>query len=81
MRKLFADLPEVQVVQGSILDQKVDAWVSPTNARGSMDGGVDAVIKKHLGAGIQKKVQKQIANQFDGTMPVGAAVCAAGAVC
>jgi O-acetyl-ADP-ribose deacetylase (regulator of RNase III) len=74
-RKAFSDLPEVRIEKASILDQKTDAWVTPTNSAGSMDGGLDAVIKAHLGAGIEKKVQKQIRNQFDGHMPIGAAVC------
>ncbi|MEV4115651.1 macro domain-containing protein [Nonomuraea sp. NPDC049695] len=71
----FADTPEVEIHKGSILGRHVDAWVSPTNARGRMDGGVDAVIKRHLGAGIQLKVQRAIRDQFDGSLPVGSAVC------
>ncbi|MEV1170662.1 macro domain-containing protein [Nonomuraea sp. NPDC049784] len=71
----FADTPEVEIHKGSILSRHVDAWVSPTNARGRMDGGVDAVIKRHLGAGIQLRVQRAIRDQFDGSLPVGSAVC------
>ncbi len=74
-RAAFADTPEVGIQQGSITDQRVDAWVSPTNSRGRMDGGVDAVIKRHLGAGIQLRVQRAIRDQFDGSLPVGSAVC------
>jgi O-acetyl-ADP-ribose deacetylase (regulator of RNase III) len=74
-RSAFSDLPEVKIVQGSILQQRTDAWVTPTNSRGSMDGGVDAVIKRHLGASIEKKVQKEIKSQFGGFMQVGSAVC------
>lgn len=76
-RYAFSDLPEVQIVQGSILEQQVDAWVTPTNAKGSMDGGVDGVIKDHLGASIQKKVQSEIKKQYQGHMPVGCATCVA----
>ena len=47
-RAAFTDTPEVEIVKGSILTQHVDAWVSPTNSHGRMDGGVDAVIKRHL---------------------------------
>lgn len=71
----FADTPEVEICKGSLLGQNVDAWVSPTNSRGRMDGGVDAVIKRHLGAGIQLRVQRAIRNQFGGSLPVGSAVC------
>jgi Predicted phosphatase homologous to the C-terminal domain of histone macroH2A1 len=74
-RSAFADNPEVEICQGSILDQRVDAWVSPTNSRGRMDGGVDAVIRQHLGAGIQLRVQRAIRDQFGGSLPVGSAVC------
>lgn len=74
-RSAFADTPEVDVANGSILDQRVDAWVNPTNSRGRMDGGVDAVIKRHLGAGIQLRVQRAIRDQFGGSLPIGSAVC------
>ncbi|MEV4014498.1 macro domain-containing protein [Nonomuraea angiospora] len=71
----FADTPGVEIHKGSIVSEQVDAWVSPTNSRGRMDGGVDAVIKRHLGAGIQLRVQRAIRDRFDGSLPVGSAVC------
>ncbi|MDI9889465.1 macro domain-containing protein [Streptomyces sp. HNM0645] len=74
-RAAFADTPGIEVRQGSILDEDVDAWVSPTNSRGRMDGGVDAAVKRHLGAGIQLRVQRAIRSGFDGALPVGSAVC------
>ena len=74
-RSAFSDVPGVSVVHGSILEQRTDAWVTPTNSRGSMDGGVDAVIKRHLGASIEKKVQKAIRAQYKGLMPIGSATC------
>ncbi|WP_067476739.1 macro domain-containing protein [Nocardia amamiensis] len=74
-RAAFADNPEIEIRRGSILDEYVDAWVTPTNSRGLMDGGVDAVIKRHLGAGIQLRVQRAIRDQFAGRLPVGSAVC------
>jgi O-acetyl-ADP-ribose deacetylase (regulator of RNase III) len=70
----FADNPEVEISRGSLLDQRVDAWVSPTNSQGRMDGGVDAVIKRHLGAGIQLRVQRAIRDNFGGALPIGRAV-------
>ncbi|MET8956355.1 macro domain-containing protein [Streptomyces sp. NPDC004533] len=80
-RAAFADMPEMEIRQGSILDEDVDAWVSPTNSRGRMDGGVDAVVKRYLGAGIQLRVQRAIRSQFAGALPVGGAVCvSSGAV-
>ncbi|WP_436775244.1 macro domain-containing protein [Yinghuangia sp. YIM S09857] len=74
-RAAFADTPGIEIRNGSILDEHVDAWVSPTNAKGRMDGGVDAVVKRHLGAGIQLRVQRAIRDGFAGTLPVGSAVC------
>ena len=73
-RSSFADLPEVQVIEGSMLEQNVSAWVSPTNARGSMDGGLDLVIKRHLGAAVEQRVQAEIAKEPSGTLAVGRAV-------
>jgi O-acetyl-ADP-ribose deacetylase (regulator of RNase III) len=72
---VFDDCPEVRLVQGSILEQKVDAWVTPTNAQGRMDGGLDAILKRHFGAGIEKAVQKEIHRLYGGHLPVGCAVC------
>ena len=74
-RAAFADNPEIEIRNGSLLEEDVDAWVSPTNSRGRMDGGVDAVVKRYLGAGIQLRVQKAIRDEFSGALPVGSAVC------
>ncbi len=74
-RQTFHDTLEIEIVCGSILEQRVDAWVTPTNARGSMDGGVDAIIKHHFGPGIQERVQATIQQLHGGAMPVGCATC------
>ena len=75
-RATFEENPEVEIVQGSMLEQPTSAWVSPTNSRGSMDGGLDAVIKKHLGVGIETALQQQIIRSHGSLMlPVGHAVC------
>src|SRR5262245_56838952 len=74
-RSAFHDTPEVEIVCGSILDQRADAWVTPTNARGSMDGGVDALIKRHFGQGIERRVQEKIQQLHGGAMPLGCATC------
>jgi O-acetyl-ADP-ribose deacetylase (regulator of RNase III) len=71
----FEENPEVDVVQGSMLEQQVSAWVSPTNGKGSMDGGLDAVIKKHFGGKIESAVQQEIKKLYSGTLPVGYATC------
>lgn len=74
-RDTFEENPEVEIIDGSMLDQQVNAWVSPTNSRGSMDGGLDAVIKGHLGAAIENRVQQQIGQQYGGMLPIGHATC------
>lgn len=74
-RGSFEEHPEVEILDGSMLDQQVSAWVSPTNARGSMDGGLDLVIKRHLGASIENRVQAEIKRIYGGFLPIGHAVC------
>ena len=74
-RDAFADAPEVRVAHGSILQQPTDAWVTPTNARGSMDGGLDAVMKRYFGAAVEQRVRREITQHFRGHLPVGAATC------
>ena len=74
-RRAFSDHPEVDVVRGSMIDVPASAWVSPTNARGVMDGGLDAVIKQHLGPAIEDRVRREIGRAYDGRLPVGGATC------
>ena len=74
-RAVFADEAGVSVVLGSLLAQRADAWVTPTNARAVMSGGVDARVKSHLGPGIQARVRRAVAAAWGDAMPVGAAVC------
>jgi O-acetyl-ADP-ribose deacetylase (regulator of RNase III) len=74
-RATFEEEPEVEVVPGSMLAQKVDAWVTPTNARASMDGGLDAAIKGHFGAAIERRVQAEVKRCHGGLLPVGHATC------
>ena len=73
-KKVFKDHPEVQCIHGNILDQKVDAWVTPTNSKGHMSGGVDYAIKNRLGEGIEEDIQTIIGALYGGTLPVGKAV-------
>jgi O-acetyl-ADP-ribose deacetylase (regulator of RNase III) len=74
-RSTFEENTEVDIIQGSMLDQQTSAWVTPTNARGSMDGGLDLIIKNHLGQAIERSVQKEIKHRYGGFLPVGHAVC------
>ncbi|MDY3557774.1 macro domain-containing protein [Gemmata sp. JC673] len=72
---VFADVPNVEIVRGSITARRTDAWVTPTNSLGRMDGGVDAAVNRHFRGRIQALVQDEIAKRYGGTMPVGAATC------
>jgi O-acetyl-ADP-ribose deacetylase (regulator of RNase III) len=74
-RDAFAGEPGVAVVHGSMLLQRADAWVTPTNARGSMDGGFDAAVKRYFGDGIEQRVRREIRARFGGATPVGCATC------
>src|SRR5215813_11435839 len=74
-RAVFASEKDVHIVQGSILEQETDAWVSPTNSAGQMNGGLDAVMKRHFGAAIERVVQAEIRRLYEGSMPVGSATC------
>jgi O-acetyl-ADP-ribose deacetylase (regulator of RNase III) len=74
-QETFEENPEITVVQGSMLAQNVSAWVTPTNSKASMDGGLDGVIKKHLGDKIEARVQKEIGRLYGGVLPVGHATC------
>ena len=56
-RSTFEENPEVEIVEGSMLAQRVDAWVTPTNSRASMDGGLaqDRVADDvHLGVVLER---------------------------
>jgi O-acetyl-ADP-ribose deacetylase (regulator of RNase III) len=74
-RTTFEENPEVEVVVGSMVDQNVSAWVSPTNSKGNMDGGLDLVIKRQLGPKIEARLKQEIAHLYHGTLPVGHATC------
>lgn len=74
-REVFEDHPEVEIVQGSMLDQKTTAWVSPTNTYGTMDGGLDGVIKTHIGSVIEKRLKDELTRLYQGKLPLGVATC------
>jgi O-acetyl-ADP-ribose deacetylase (regulator of RNase III) len=74
-RTTFEHDEDITVLQGSMLDQRVSAWVTPTNSSATMDGGLDAVIKKVLGDMIETRVKQEIARRFGGSLPVGHATC------
>ena len=72
---VFDGEPGVEIVHGSLLDERAGAWVTPTNSRAKMDGGVDGAIRARLGASIQARVRRTVATQWGDFIPVGAATC------
>lgn len=70
--KVFCgDLPNVEIMQGNILDVECDAVVSPANSFGFMDGGIDALYLDHFGRDIQTSVRRQIHEHHGGELLVG----------
>lgn len=70
-QQVFADVKDVEVVEGDYFERSVDAMVSPANSFGIMDGGLDLAIRDALGASIQRRVQQAIIERHHGEMPVG----------
>ncbi len=68
-----SDVPDLVIHHGSILDVTCDAVVSPANSFGFLDGGVDAVYRRHFGAIIQARLQQAIQEHHHGELLVGAA--------
>ncbi len=70
-QEFCGDLDFVSIHQGSILDVKCDAVVSPANSFGFMDGGIDSIYMFHFGSDIQQKVRRQIFEFHNGELIVG----------
>ena len=72
-RVAFADHPEVEISEASILDVATNAIVSPANSHGFMDGGVDRIYLVHFGQQLQDRVREMIYRRSEEMLPVGAA--------
>lgn len=73
-KRYFGDCPDVQVIDGDILEQRADALVSPANSFGYMDGGLDLKISQKYGWGIEDRVRRRVLDDFAGEVPVGNAL-------
>jgi O-acetyl-ADP-ribose deacetylase (regulator of RNase III) len=71
--QVFADVPQVTVVHGSIFDHPADALVSPANSFGYMNGGLDFAISKYLGWHLEKDLQQVIREKYYGELLIGQA--------
>jgi O-acetyl-ADP-ribose deacetylase (regulator of RNase III) len=69
----FAAFPEVEVRRGDLLDVAADAYVSPANSFGWMDGGIDWALRERFGQQIEDAVREKIA-EVGGELPVGDAL-------
>lgn len=73
-KKLFQGEKEVEVKNGDLTKEVVDAIVSPANFFGFMDGGVDYAISVRLGWDLQEKLQSMIKALPAGELLVGQAL-------
>lgn len=67
------DVKNVRIHRGSILDVDCDAFVSPANSFGFMDGGIDMAYSQHFGWQVQERLQSVIRDKHHGELLVGAA--------
>lgn len=72
-RRFCSDLEGVRVHEGSILEVRCDALVSPANSFGFMDGGIDALYSQRFGWKVQERLQELIRARHHGELLVGAA--------
>lgn len=72
--KYFKDENHVTIKLGNILDEKVDAIVSPANSFGDMKGGLDRAICDKLGWDLETRVQDKIQHLPEKELLVGKAI-------
>jgi len=73
LRDSFASFPEVAVLHGDLIAVAENTAVSPANAYGLMDGGIDAAYSAAL-PNVERTVRDAIARRPEGLLPLGAAV-------
>ena len=69
----FAAVDAVEAIRGDYFARRADAMVSPANAFGIRDGGLDLAIRAELGVEVQAAVQARIEERHHGELPVGQA--------
>jgi O-acetyl-ADP-ribose deacetylase (regulator of RNase III) len=70
----FRPFPEVAVLHADLLAVAHNAVVSPANASGFMDGGIDSRYRKFFGAAVEARVRLAIASRPEGHLPIGASL-------
>lgn len=74
LREAFRSFPEVSVSHADLLGVAHNTVVSPANASGFMDGGIDAVFRKFFGAAVEGRVREAIGRRSEGYLPIGASL-------
>lgn len=70
----FARFENVDVIEGDLTEAYADAYVSPANSFGYMDGGIDLALRERFAANdIERRVQERIAT-LGGMLAVGQAI-------
>jgi hypothetical protein len=67
LAEAFRPFPEVAVSLGDLLAVAQNSVVSPANAFGFMDGGIDAAFRKFFGAALESRVREAIGRRQDAT--------------
>ena len=74
----FTAHPEVEILRGDLMDVSADAYVSPANGQGWMDGGIDLDLRERFAAhDIETRVQRAIKAAGRYSLPVGQALIVA----
>ncbi|HEY4328722.1 MAG TPA: macro domain-containing protein [Phycisphaerae bacterium] len=71
--RFCGDLTFVHVHHGTIFDVHADAYISPANSFGFMDGGLDMMYSQRFGWEVQKNLQQIIRQKHHGELLIGAA--------
>jgi O-acetyl-ADP-ribose deacetylase (regulator of RNase III) len=74
LRDSFRSFQEVPVSHGDLLAVAENTLVSPANAYGFMDGGIDAAFRSFFGPGVEGRVQGAIGRRPEGYLPIGASL-------
>ena len=74
LKLAFRGYPEIAVTVGDLLKLATNCVVSPANAQGFMDGGIDRAIVSFFGSAIELKVRDAILRRPEERLPVGSSL-------